>query len=169
MPNLILAVRTAMERGSEGVRVREVGATVAACCSSLASNSLLPVSAALFPRSAGPARHGQDDLHPVLGAPDAGARVQGCRPGAQRVGCVCARPRVEGSGGARARATAAGGGCNSALTFHLCRPRALNHRADDRGIDVVRSKIKMFATQKVTLPPGRHKVRLHGRLAGTAA
>jgi hypothetical protein len=35
---------------------------------------------------------------------------------------------------------------------------ASNPRADDRGIDVVRSKIKMFATQKVTLPPGRHKV-----------
>lgn len=30
--------------------------------------------------------------------------------------------------------------------------------SDDRGIDVVRNKIKMFATQKVTLPPGRHKV-----------
>ncbi len=30
--------------------------------------------------------------------------------------------------------------------------------SDDRGIDVVRNKIKMFAQQKVTLPPGRHKV-----------
>ena len=27
-----------------------------------------------------------------------------------------------------------------------------------RGIDVVRNRIKMFAHQKVTLPPGRHKV-----------
>ena len=27
-----------------------------------------------------------------------------------------------------------------------------------RGIDVVRNKIKMFAHQKVTLPPGRHKI-----------
>lgn len=31
--------------------------------------------------------------------------------------------------------------------------------SDDRGIDVVRNKIKMFAQKKVTLPPGRHKVR----------
>ncbi|CAG9464400.1 unnamed protein product [Pedinophyceae sp. YPF-701] len=30
--------------------------------------------------------------------------------------------------------------------------------SDDRGIDVVRNKIKMFAQCKVTLPPGRHKV-----------
>jgi hypothetical protein len=26
------------------------------------------------------------------------------------------------------------------------------------GIDVVRNKIKMFAQQKVTLPPGKHKI-----------
>ena len=30
--------------------------------------------------------------------------------------------------------------------------------SDDRGIDVVRNKIKMFAQKKLTLPPGRHKV-----------
>ncbi|KAL5082767.1 hypothetical protein RYX36_011188 [Vicia faba] len=30
--------------------------------------------------------------------------------------------------------------------------------SDDRGIDVVRNQIKMFAQKKVTLPPGRHKV-----------
>ncbi|KAK6935337.1 ATPase, AAA-type, core [Dillenia turbinata] len=30
--------------------------------------------------------------------------------------------------------------------------------SDDRGIDVVRNKIKMFAQKKVTLPPGCHKV-----------
>jgi len=30
--------------------------------------------------------------------------------------------------------------------------------SDDRGIDVVRNKIKMFATKKVTLPPGKHKI-----------
>lgn len=30
--------------------------------------------------------------------------------------------------------------------------------SNDRGIDVVRNKIKMFAQQRVTLPPGRHKV-----------
>ncbi|KAL4715353.1 hypothetical protein ACJJTC_015124 [Scirpophaga incertulas] len=30
--------------------------------------------------------------------------------------------------------------------------------SNDRGIDIVRNKIKMFAQQKVTLPPGRHKI-----------
>ena len=30
--------------------------------------------------------------------------------------------------------------------------------SDDRGIDVVRNKIKMFAQKKVNLPPGRHKI-----------
>ncbi|KAM9058060.1 replication factor C subunit 2 isoform 2-T2 [Megaptera novaeangliae] len=30
--------------------------------------------------------------------------------------------------------------------------------SNDRGIDVVRNKIKMFAQQKVTLPKGRHKI-----------
>ncbi|RCH88169.1 replication factor C subunit 4 [Rhizopus stolonifer] len=30
--------------------------------------------------------------------------------------------------------------------------------SDDRGIDVVRSRIKAFAQKKVTLPPGRHKI-----------
>ena len=32
--------------------------------------------------------------------------------------------------------------------------------SDDRGIDVVRNRIKAFAQKKVTLPPGRHKVIL---------
>lgn len=32
--------------------------------------------------------------------------------------------------------------------------------SDDRGIDIVRNTIKTFATKKVTLPPGRHKIVL---------
>jgi hypothetical protein len=31
-------------------------------------------------------------------------------------------------------------------------------KCSDRGIDVVRNKIKAFAQKKVTLPPGRHKI-----------
>lgn len=30
--------------------------------------------------------------------------------------------------------------------------------SDDRGIDVVRQRIKSFATKKVNLPQGRHKI-----------
>ena len=30
--------------------------------------------------------------------------------------------------------------------------------SNDRGIDVVRTKIKMFAQSKVSLPKGRHKI-----------
>ena len=30
--------------------------------------------------------------------------------------------------------------------------------SDARGIDVVRNRIKSFAMNKVTLPPGRHKI-----------
>ncbi|KAI8872369.1 Rfc4 heteropentameric replication factor C subunit [Ramicandelaber brevisporus] len=30
--------------------------------------------------------------------------------------------------------------------------------SDDRGLDVVRNQIKVFAQKKVTLPPGRHKI-----------
>ncbi|KAL3498789.1 hypothetical protein ACH5RR_041521 [Cinchona calisaya] len=34
--------------------------------------------------------------------------------------------------------------------------------SDDRGIDVVRNKIKMFAQKKVTLPPGCYKIIILG-------
>ena len=30
--------------------------------------------------------------------------------------------------------------------------------SDERGIEVVRNEIKMFAKQSVNLPPGRHKI-----------
>lgn len=31
-------------------------------------------------------------------------------------------------------------------------------KANGRGLDVVRNRIKGFAQKKVTLPPGRHKI-----------
>lgn len=34
--------------------------------------------------------------------------------------------------------------------------------SDERGIDVVRNKIKSFAQTKVTLPAGRHKIIILG-------
>ena len=54
-------------------------------------------------------------------------------------------------------------------TSVLCLARALlgdNYKqgvtelnaSDERGIDTIREKIKSFAQQKVTLPPGRHKI-----------
>ncbi len=53
----------------------------------------------------------------------------------------------------------------SSLSLRLCllvsalpALRGTRPPADDRGIDVVRQRIKMFATKKVTLPPGRHKI-----------
>lgn len=41
------------------------------------------------------------------------------------------------------------------LCFIISLVLRINHC---RGIDVVRNKIKMFAQQKVTLPPGRQKI-----------
>ena len=46
-----------------------------------------------------------------------------------------------------------------ALLGDYCKVGVLELNAsDDRGIDVVRDRIKNFAHQKVTLPPGRHKI-----------
>ena len=38
--------------------------------------------------------------------------------------------------------------------------------SDDRGIDVVRNRIKMFASKKVNLPEGRHKIVILDGLIG---
>lgn len=48
---------------------------------------------------------------------------------------------------------------NELLGPELCRQATLELNAsDDRGIDVVRNKIKTFAQTKIKLPPGRQKI-----------
>ncbi len=48
---------------------------------------------------------------------------------------------------------------NELLGPHLMKEAVLELNAsDDRGIDVVRNRIKMFASKKVNLPAGRHKI-----------
>lgn len=50
------------------------------------------------------------------------------------------------------------------LAYELLGPELYNlatlelNASDDRGIDVVRNKIKQFAQTKILLPPGRHKI-----------
>lgn len=50
------------------------------------------------------------------------------------------------------------------LANELLGPKLMNeavlelNASDDRGIDVVRNRIKMFASKKVNLPPGKHKI-----------
>ena len=45
------------------------------------------------------------------------------------------------------------------LLGDACKEAVLELNAsDERGIDVVRNRIKGFAQKKVTLPPGRHKI-----------
>ncbi|KAF5210235.1 putative replication factor C subunit [Clavispora lusitaniae] len=50
------------------------------------------------------------------------------------------------------------------LAYELLGPDLYNqatlelNASDDRGIDVVRNKIKQFAQTKISLPPGRHKI-----------
>lgn len=59
-------------------------------------------------------------------------------------------------------------GCGKTTSVHVLARTLLGDRykdavlelnaSDERGIDVVRNKIKMFAQKKVTLPPGRCKI-----------
>ncbi|PVH15500.1 replication factor C subunit 4 [Candidozyma duobushaemuli] len=50
------------------------------------------------------------------------------------------------------------------LAYELLGPELVSsatlelNASDDRGIDVVRNKIKQFAQTKISLPPGRHKI-----------
>lgn len=57
------------------------------------------------------------------------------------------------------KTTVANALANEMLGARLAKEAVLELNAsDDRGIDVVRNKIKMFAQKRVTLPPGRHKL-----------
>lgn len=59
-------------------------------------------------------------------------------------------------------------GCGKTTTIHCLARQLLGNKysdgvlelnaSDDRGINVVRTKIKNFANKKVSLPPGRHKI-----------
>ena len=96
------------------------------------------------PHPVGPTGHRQDDQRARTRACVAGRCFQGLR------GASAAHPGL-GTHSGHVAAADPSPAPNQEGVLEL-------NASDERGIDVVRNRIKAFAQKKVTLPPGKHKV-----------